>query len=285
MTILDAPALPLSPPVNLRDLAGTPVAGGVVRPGFAVRADDLSIITADDAAALVQGGLRAVIDLRSTDEVRLTGRGPLGEHAEVTYHHVPFFARIGEAGPQASSAGSVPPPSAASSSGTSSDDDGAAGRGMPTPFHQPSYGPMYVRIVEQAAPGIVQALAIIAHSPGAVAFHCAAGQDRTGVLAAVLLLVLGADRDAVVHDYARTGPNSGAIQRRIAPVMAPLMARLGVRLDPSAQAALRADFSDAPIREMLDTLTARHGDPLVPLRAAGLTADLVATLRRRALAA
>ena len=256
MTLLDAPAIPLSPPVNLRDLAGVPVADGVVRPGFAVRADDLSTITPDDAAALVQGGLRAVIDLRSTDEVRLTGRGPLGDFAEVTYHHVPFFASIGDAG-----------------TGASAD-----------AFHQPSYGPMYVRIVEQAAPAIVQALAIIAHTPGAVAFHCAAGQDRTGVLAAVLLLALGADRDAVVADYARTGPNSAAIGERIAPVLAPLMERLGVRLDEAARAALRTDFSDAPIRELLDTLTARHGDPLVPLRAAGLTAGLVATLHRRALA-
>ncbi len=263
MTLLDtAPVLPLTPPVNLRDLGGIPVDGGVVRDGFAIRADDLTTITDDVAAELVAGGLRAVIDLRSPEEFRVTGRGPLAELGTVSYHHVPFFASIGQA----------------------SDDgeNGSATQGAA--FHQPSFGPMYVRIVEQAAANIVQALAIIAHAPGTTAFHCAAGQDRTGVLAAVLLLVLGADRDAVVGDYARTGENSKAIGERIAPVMAPLMARLGVELDEAARAALRdTAFSDAPMREMLDTLTARHGDPLVPLRAAGLTDDLVAQLRRAAI--
>src|SRR5207248_11765553 len=37
---------------------------------------------------------------------------------------------------------------------------------------------------------------------GPVLFHCAAGKDRTGVAAALLLTVLGADRDVVRADYA-----------------------------------------------------------------------------------
>jgi hypothetical protein len=34
-----------------------------------------------------------------------------------------------------------------------------------------------------------------------VLFHCAAGKDRTGVLAALVLSVLGADKDSIVADY------------------------------------------------------------------------------------
>jgi protein-tyrosine phosphatase len=70
---------------------------------------------------------------------------------------------------------------------------------------------------------------------------------------------------------------------RIAPVMRPLMSRFGIELDAAALAAVSTEFSDAPMRELFTMLTERHGDPLAPLRAAGLTDGLVAQLRARAL--
>lgn len=257
MTLIDSPALALSAPVNLRDLGGIPVAGGMVRSGVAIRADDLSIVTEEVASELVQGGLRAVIDLRSTDEVAVTGRGPIGARPEVTYHHVPFMATIGEAADEAD----------------------------PSEFmDQHRFGRMYLRMFEGAADQIVTALAIIAHAPGTVAFHCAAGQDRTGVLAASLLLALDAEHDDIVTDYARTGENSAAILQRIAPMIEPLLRRLGVDLDAAARAATRPGFSPQPMRELFTTLIERHGDPLAPLRDAGLTDALIDRLRERAVA-
>ncbi|GEK81183.1 tyrosine-protein phosphatase [Agrococcus baldri] len=255
MTTIDtAPgigAIPLSAPVNLRDLGGIAIPGGAVRPGFAIRADDLATVTDEVADELVAGGLRAVIDLRSSAELALTGRGPLGERASVSYHHLPFMADIGTA----TAIASVP--------------------------RQHEFGAMYLHIYESAAPQIVTALAIMAHAPGATAFHCAAGQDRTGVLAASLLLALGAEPADIVADYVRTGENSAMIHRRIAPVIRPLMERLGFDLDAVADAA----FSDAPMRSLLRVLDERHGDPLAPLQAAGLTDGLIARLRERALEA
>lgn len=245
--------LVLSAPVNLRDLGGIPVAGGVIRDGFAIRTDDLAVVTAEVAAELVDAGLRSVIDLRSKDEVAMTGRGPLAAHGDVAYHHIPFLGDIGQAMGD-------------------------------TPLTQASFGEMYVRMFDRAAPQIVSALAIIAHSPGATAFHCAAGQDRTGVLAASLLLALGADHEDIVADYARTGENSAAIQERIRPVVGVLMARLGVDLDRFAQAAQRTEFSEAPMRALLETLVERHADPLAPLREAGLNDALIGRLRERATA-
>ncbi|WP_309069838.1 tyrosine-protein phosphatase, partial [Microbacterium sp.] len=97
---IDAVALERSAPVNLRDLGGTPVAGGTVRPGFAIRADDLSYVTDEVAVELVDAGLTSVIDLRSNFETRITGRGPLADHA-VTYHHVSLLGditRVGDLG-------------------------------------------------------------------------------------------------------------------------------------------------------------------------------------------
>ncbi|MGO2762364.1 MAG: tyrosine-protein phosphatase, partial [Microbacterium gubbeenense] len=61
MTLIDTIDLPLSAPVNLRDLGGIPVAGGSVREGFAIRADDLSIIDLETASSLVADGLTTII--------------------------------------------------------------------------------------------------------------------------------------------------------------------------------------------------------------------------------
>ncbi len=228
MTIVDIPVIPLSAPVNLRDLGGIPIRNGVIRAGFAIRADDLATVTEETAARLVDDGLRAVIDLRSPEEVGITGRGPFSAHGSVAYHHVPFLTSIGEAA-----------------------EDG-------DPFDQSRYGQMYRRMYEGAAGQIVTALAIIAHTPGAVAFHCAAGQDRTGVLAASLLLALGADPNDILGDYVRTGENSAAIHERILPVVGPLMRRLGYELDPAARAASRKEFSPAPMLELLGVCRQRE---------------------------
>ncbi|VTR76378.1 tyrosine-protein phosphatase [Cellulomonas hominis] len=247
--------LALSAPVNLRDLGGIPVAGGVVRRGFALRADDLSTITPQDAADLVRDGLTAVIDLRSPAEVAVTGRGPLADHP-VAYHHLPLIAHVGD------SVG-----------------------GDPLVLTHEGMGEMYVRMVHDAAPQLVTALSVIAHAPGATAFHCAAGRDRTGVLAASLLLALGAADDDVVTDYARTGPNMAAVMERSRPLMAAMFAALDLPAGIASSSALLDGSMDVSMRILLTRLRDRHGDPLAPLRAAGLGDETIARLRARALAA
>ena len=122
----------------------------------------------------------------------------------------------------------------------------------------------------------------LAETEGAVVVHCAAGKDRTGVLAASLLLCLGATDADIVADYGRSGPNIDAIHERTRPVMSVLMAQIGIDLDAAARAA--ADdkpFDEYAMAQMLDVLRKRHGDPLVPLRAAGLSDALIAALREK----
>ncbi|PPL14431.1 tyrosine-protein phosphatase [Microterricola pindariensis] len=245
----------LSAPVNLRDLGGIPVGDGSVRPGLAIRADDLSTITADAAAELVANGLAAVIDLRTPLEVALTGRGPLAGHA-VAYHHLPLLASVADGMPKEAQS-----------------------------FTPEAMGQMYLAMVERAAPQLVTALGIIAFTPGSTAFHCAAGRDRTGVLAALLLLILGADDEDIVADYASTGPNMPAIMERTRPVMGAMMARLGIDFNGASAASLTEQPMHPSMRVLLAGLRERHGDPLAPLRAAGLGDDTVARLRSRALGA
>jgi hypothetical protein len=53
--------------------------------------------------------------------------------------------------------------------------------------------------------------------PGAAPalFHCAAGKDRTGVLAALVLEMNGVVRDAVIADFALTNERLDAVARRL----------------------------------------------------------------------
>ncbi|MFN3601562.1 MAG: tyrosine-protein phosphatase [Dietzia sp.] len=248
-------AFELSPPVNLRPLAGIPIRGGVLCEGLAIRADDLSTITSDVADDLVAGGLTSIIDLRSAAEVDLTGRGPLATRP-VSYHHLPVMQELG------------------------------AGLPRDTSFlHDPvEFGRLYADLVDAAATGFATALTIISLSPGATAFHCAAGRDRTGVLAALLLLVLGADDDDIVTDYARTDDNMTAIATRLGPVMSVLMAGMG--FDIEELASTRPPGGRSPgtsMRTMLELLRERHGDPLAPLWRAELDDRTASRLRRRAL--
>lgn len=246
--------LELTTPVNLRDLGGTPISGGTLRDGLAIRTDDLATVTPEFAAKLVADGLTAIIDLRSPHEVQVTGRGPLADYA-VAYHHLPFMGSI----------------------------EAPAGD-APELTHE-LMGEMYVGMIDRAAPLIVTALDIIANTPGATAFHCAAGRDRTGVLAASLLLVLGADDDAIVADYAKTGPNMPAIMARTKTAMSAVFAKLGLDPEVFDGKALTDDGMDVSMRILLDSLRDTHGDALAPLRAAGLSDDTVAKLRARALSA
>lgn len=255
MTTIDTDLI-LSAPVNLRDLGGISIDGGALREGLAIRTDDLAYVTEEVASRLVDGGLTAIIDLRSPLEVSVTGRGPLGEYP-VAYHHLPLIADVGE----------------------------SMDREHPALTHE-AMGLMYQRMVEVAAPQLVTALNVIAHTPGAAAFHCAAGRDRTGVLAAMLLLALGANDDDIVADYARTGDNMVAIMERTAPVMGAMWKALGFDSDAIGKTSSLLEGSmDVSMRSLLDTLRAQHGDPLAPLRAAGLSDATISRLRERALAA
>lgn len=255
MTTIDTD-LVLSAPVNLRDLGGIAIDGGVLRERLAIRTDDLAYVTEAVADELVEGGLTAIIDLRSPLEVSVTGRGPLAEHP-VAYHHLPLIADVGE----------------------------SMGEEAPALSHE-AMGLMYLRMVEAAAPQLVIALNVIAYTPGASAFHCAAGRDRTGVLAAMLLLALGATDDDIVTDYARTGDNMAAIMARTAPVMGAMWKALGFDAGALEKTSPLLEGSmDVSMRRLLDTLRAQHGDPLAPLRAAGLSDATIARLRERAVGA
>lgn len=162
----------LAGPINFRDLGGYPTADGRrVRWRRVFRSDSLGPVTRADAAHLTDElGLVTVVDLRSSDEVRKEGRGALVD-AALRYHHLPLFE--------------VTP---------------GVEREWPGSLHE-----LYRGLLSDSSDQVSEVLRVIAEADAhPVVFHCVAGKDRTGVVAAVLLGLLGVGDDDIVADYALT---------------------------------------------------------------------------------
>jgi protein-tyrosine phosphatase len=249
--------------VNARDVGGVPLRdGGAIAAGRLLRSDNLQDLTAGDVAHLVDDhGVRAVIDLRTGVEVRLEGPGPLLTDDRVVVEHRSLYPEKGEH-TDAIVADTVVPWQ-----------NGLGGADMPgeTPTVRTYFGYM-----ERRPDSIVGALRTIAGPPedGAALVHCAAGKDRTGLVVALALEVAGADRDAIVADYARTSERIEQVVARLA--ASPTYAHDMVTNDPRHHAAR----PESMIR-ILELLDERHGSPAGWLRDNGLEDDALATLRAR----
>jgi protein tyrosine/serine phosphatase len=265
MTLTDtAPRwIALEGAVNARDLGGVPLAGGgVIASGRLLRSDNLQDLTPADVAHLVDDhGLRAVVDLRTGVEVRLEGPGPLIEHERVVVEHRSLYPEAGEH-TDAIEADTIVPWQ-----------NGVHGADMPgeTPTVRTYFGYM-----QRRPDSIVAALRTIAEPPqgGAALVHCAAGKDRTGLVVALALEVAGAEREAIIADYAATSERIAAIVARLAG--SPTYAGDMQTDDPQHHAA--RPESMARILELLDE---HHGSPDAWLRQNGLEDDALATLRAR----
>lgn len=110
---------------------------------------------------------------------------------------------------------------------------------------------------------------LAAADAGPALVHCAAGKDRTGVLVALVLDVVGVERDEVVADYALSAENVEAMFRRWTTAAGEEMP---ADLTPHKP---RAAVMDA----VLAHLDAEHGGAAGWLRANGLTDDDLARLR------
>jgi len=222
--------LPLEGPRNFRDLGGYPTQGGRrVRWGQIFRADSLAELTDADIAYLGRIGLARVIDLRGELEVserpnRLAGR------AGFDYVQLPIgdgdlspaeWARRFEAG----EFGEI--------------DASWLVRG-------------YLRTLDERAQRVGGVLSALAAAPSPAVFHCTAGKDRTGVVSALLLLLLGVPRDVVIGDYSLTALYTG---NRI-PAADQWFAERGI--DPEQAAHVLASRREA-MEETLAHLDEAHG--------------------------
>lgn len=161
---------------NFRDLGGYAGHGGrTVRWRRLFRSDTLSGLAHSDQGRFLGLGIRTVLDLRRGYEVERDGRVPLWDG--LAYHHLdPGHREWAETAPY---------------------------RDNLDPSRY--LADRYADLAEQGAPRLAEALAILADGTTAPAVvHCVAGKDRTGVLCALALALLGvADRD-IDADYTRS---------------------------------------------------------------------------------
>jgi protein tyrosine/serine phosphatase len=74
---------------------------------------------------------------------------------------------------------------------------------------------MYLGMFDRLGDNLAAGVAAVATAPGPAVFHCAAGKDRTGVMAAVLLSLLGVANEDIAADYAATTAALPAIHARL----------------------------------------------------------------------
>lgn len=160
---------------NFRDLGGyTNRDGQRLRWRRLFRADALGTLTPHDVQRVREElGVRTVVDLRHARECALKGTATFADGEEVRLHHLPL------------NRSDVP------------DDD-------PLP-DMDDLGAVYLWISRGVGPILARVLQCIAADDAVpLVFHCAAGKDRTGIIAAVLLELLGVPDEAILADYALT---------------------------------------------------------------------------------
>jgi protein-tyrosine phosphatase len=160
---------------NFRDLGGYPALGGrTVRRGQVYRSDALHRLTTRGTQAFTALGIATVIDLRAPAEVTQRAWRPSPGWAGKQLH-IPLRPGI--------------------------PDWTAYGR---TELMAPDFAVThYLETLQEgreAARAVIETLADPASLPAV--FHCAAGKDRTGIIAALVLTLLGVPARRIADDYA-----------------------------------------------------------------------------------
>ncbi len=161
--------------INARDLGGFMTRDGKrTRRGALVRMENPGHLTEEGLQAMLAHAVFTVIDLRYPMEI--TRNSQLAD-AVKDLEDAPLIVGI----PLLEEA-------------TQPEDDAVFAR---------SRDEWHMHVLDNRGDAMATVLRTIADAePGAVAFHCAAGKDRTGIVAALLLDLVGVSRDEIVADYA-----------------------------------------------------------------------------------
>jgi protein-tyrosine phosphatase len=241
---------------NFRDIGGYRSADGrMVARGLVYRSGTLSELTDRDHGVMDALGLALICDLRSTRErERRPSRLPHAAQYEIWTRDHPMSAgdlteamRRHDATPETSRALMIE---------------------------------AYRELVYEQIPSYRELFRRIADGPLPLLFHCAAGKDRTGIAAALLLDLLGVARADVLADYAIT---DRFFARGCALVAKdPFGTRLAGIDQRIWESMMRAD--PAYLTAMFETVEARHGSGERFMRdELGLDAAAIGAIRERLL--
>lgn len=204
---------------NFRDMGGTVTKDGrSIRHGLVFRSEGLSELTEHDLEVAQTLGIRLICDLRSKHERKGShSRWPLDKGTELLHFDISADVRSGE--------------------------ESLAKLMVETPTRQVATRAM-VSIYRQfpyAFSGKLRALfdRLLTDSGLPMVFHCTAGKDRTGFVSAILLSVLGVDRETILKDYLKSS-----------------LYWNGVRGEASLKRSLQALFDGVPPDDVLQPLMA-----------------------------
>ncbi len=243
---LDTRALPYPGVHNIRCLGGyTTETGTVTRMDAIWRGCALTGIEAEHREDLLSRGLATIIDLRRADEIE-AAPNPLADDPRVIYVNIPLFDGLAPIERMAEEV------------------DGQFNMGI-----------RYVRALDECKDNMARVMRTIAAAgPGGVYFHCTAGKDRTGLIAALLLSNAGIPREVVVAEYALT-----------ARLGASLMDELRVAIQARGNTAERTEqiLASAPetMTRVLGHLDTTYGGPVAYLDLIGIDAPMRAALAAR----
>lgn len=156
---------------NVRHLGGYATRSGRRTSENLVRSASLHRLTDAGAAHLADFGIDIVVDFRSSTEREHMATPELMHHG-IRHVHAPVFQ---------------------SNASPVNLSEGFQG-----------YGEVYGRFLDTGRDAYRTFFETVATSEGRVLFHCAAGKDRTGVAAALLLMLAGVDDRDIVEDYSHS---------------------------------------------------------------------------------
>ena len=231
--------------INARDLGGFTTGDGKrTRRGALVRMENPGHLTVEGLQAMQAHGVTTVIDLRYPMEIsRYPQLADAIKDAEssLLVVSIPLLDEANQP-----------------------DDDAAFARSRDE-WHQ--------RVLDIRGATLATVLRTIADAePGAVAIHCAAGKDRTGIVAALLLDLAGVSRDEIVADYALSEH-----------WLLPRTEEWLTHMDAVQRAHVHGLMATPPeyMRFALDHVNAQHGGTERYFRAIGLTDEEIGALRAR----
>jgi len=236
--------IPFEQVFNFRDLGGYTGEGGrTVRWRTLFRADGLNRLQPEERDVIAGLGIATVVDLRTKEEAEHGGRFPT--HVwEVAYHHLPMFDVL---------------------------PDWPADIGDPALY----LAERYLEMFDSGRATLATIFGLLAREESyPLVFHCAAGKDRTGIVAALVLDVLGVDDDVIAADY---GLSQEAMER----LMVWAREQQGVFMTPRAPIPSAAvEARPATMLAFLERVRARTGGGDATLEDLGLDAATGATVRR-----
>lgn len=227
---------------NVRELGGYQALGGVTRFGRYIRSGDTGYLSKEDIRLLEARGVTHVLDLRGSFE-RPFDTCAFADKAHIVWRNVPLFGY------------DVSDPKLRSNTGDDFND-----------YLVDTYLTMLAN--HDAVRRIIEFLANVPEGECAL-FHCAAGMDRTGITAMLLLGLVGVGRTQIIADYTYSFGSIAEVDRIVSDpdYVDDGWNTMGARRDTMAT--------------VYDTLLSAYGTVENYLLECGVSKESLATLRER----